>query len=113
MFRHDHDLPKYDPNRRDRSNVTLQEAALRLQISHTAVRHMIEDGLLTATQVVSGAPWLITPERALQFLGGTPTHILCDNPKTIVIERHAYGEGLHQYNSALSLYDRAAKEIAA
>jgi excisionase family DNA binding protein len=61
-FRHDHDLPKYDPNRRDRSTLTLQEAALRLQISHTAVRHMIEDGLLTATQVVTGAPWLITLE---------------------------------------------------
>jgi transposase len=40
-------------------------------------------------------------ERALQFFGGTPTHILCDNPKTIVIERDAYGDGLHQYNSAL------------
>jgi transposase len=40
-------------------------------------------------------------ERALQFFGGVPKHILCDNPKTIVIKRNAFGEGLHQYNSAL------------
>jgi transposase len=40
-------------------------------------------------------------ERALQFFGGVPAHILCDNPKTIVIERSAYDEGLHRYNGAL------------
>jgi transposase len=40
-------------------------------------------------------------ERALQFFGGVPMHILCDNPKTIVIERNAYGNGLHKYNGAL------------
>ena len=27
-------------------------------------------------------------------------HVLCDNPKTIVIERNAYGEGLHRYQKA-------------
>jgi len=40
-------------------------------------------------------------ERALQFFGGVPAHVLSDNPKTIVIERDAYGEGLHRYNAAL------------
>jgi transposase len=40
-------------------------------------------------------------ERALQFFGGVPKHILCDNPKTIVIERNAYGEGKHRYNRYL------------
>ena len=40
-------------------------------------------------------------EHALQFFGGVPAHILCDNPKTIVIERNAYGDGAHKYNSAL------------
>ena len=40
-------------------------------------------------------------ERALQFFGGVPLHILCDNPKTIVIERNAYGEGQHRYNRYL------------
>lgn len=31
--------------------------------------------------------------------------MLCDNPKTIVIERNAYGEGEHKYNG--KLYDLA------
>jgi transposase len=40
-------------------------------------------------------------ERALAFFGGVPNHVLSDNPKTIVTERNAYGEGLHRYNAAL------------
>jgi len=40
-------------------------------------------------------------ERALQYFGGVPKHILCDNPKTIVIERNAYGDGKHRFNSFL------------
>jgi transposase len=40
-------------------------------------------------------------ERALQFFGGVPAHVLSDNPKTIVLERDAYGGGLHRYNGAL------------
>lgn len=44
-------------------------------------------------------------ERALHWFGGVPRHILCDNPKTIVIERNAYGEGRHRYND--KLYDLA------
>jgi transposase len=40
-------------------------------------------------------------ERALAFFGGAPLEILCDNPKTIVIERNAYGEGEHRYNRHL------------
>jgi transposase len=40
-------------------------------------------------------------EGALAFFGGVPKHILCDNPKTIVIERNAYGEGEHRYNHHL------------
>ena len=39
-------------------------------------------------------------ERALHYFGGVPMHVLCDNPKTIVIERNAYGEGLHRYQKA-------------
>lgn len=37
-------------------------------------------------------------ERALAFFGGVPLQILCDNPKTIVIERNAYAPGRHRYN---------------
>ena len=39
-------------------------------------------------------------ERALHYFGGVPLHVLCDNPKTIVIERNAFGEGLHRYQAA-------------
>lgn len=39
-------------------------------------------------------------ERALHYFGGVPMHVLCDNPKTIVVQRNAYGEGLHRYQSA-------------
>jgi transposase len=40
-------------------------------------------------------------ERALQCFDGVPKHILCDNPKTIVLERNAYGDGNHRYNRYL------------
>jgi transposase len=40
-------------------------------------------------------------ERALAFFGGVPEQILCDNPKTIVIERNAYAQGQHRYNKYL------------
>ena len=40
-------------------------------------------------------------ERALRFFDGVPEQVLCDNPKTVVIERHAYGEGRHRYNPYL------------
>jgi transposase len=39
-------------------------------------------------------------ERALCYFGGVPAHVLCDNPKTIVVERNAYGEGRHRYQAA-------------
>lgn len=40
-------------------------------------------------------------ERALRFFDGVPEQVLCDNPKTVVIERNAYGEGRHRYNPYL------------
>jgi transposase len=40
-------------------------------------------------------------ERAFHWFGGVPSHVLCDNPKTIVIERDAYDEGKHRFNSKL------------
>jgi hypothetical protein len=40
-------------------------------------------------------------ERAFHWFGGVPSHVLCDNPKTIVIERDAYDDGKHRFNSKL------------
>jgi transposase len=39
-------------------------------------------------------------ERALVYFGGVPAHVLCDNPKTIVTKRNAFGDGLHHYQAA-------------
>jgi transposase len=38
-------------------------------------------------------------ENALQYFGGVPGHVLCDNPKAIVVKRNAYGDGLHRYHA--------------
>lgn len=38
---------------------------------------------------------------AFDYFGGVPEDVLFDNPKTIVIERDAYGEGRHRWNAAL------------
>lgn len=40
-------------------------------------------------------------ENALNYFGGVPLHILCDNPKTIVVKRDAYGDGFHRYQQTL------------
>lgn len=38
---------------------------------------------------------------ALQYFGGVPQHILFDNPKTVVVERDAYGEGEHRFHRGI------------
>lgn len=38
---------------------------------------------------------------AFEFFGGVPQQVLFDNPKTVVIARDAYGEGLHRWNGKL------------
>lgn len=37
----------------------------------------------------------------LEHLGGVPREILYDNPKTVVLERDAFGDGKHRFNSGL------------
>jgi transposase len=38
---------------------------------------------------------------AFDYFGGVPEHVLFDNTKAVVIERDAYGEGKHRWNSDL------------
>jgi transposase len=38
---------------------------------------------------------------AFEFFGGVPHHVLFDNAKSIVVQRNAYGEGLHRFHPAL------------
>jgi transposase len=39
--------------------------------------------------------------QAFEFFGGVPQHVLFDNAKTVVIERDAYGDGLHRWHRDL------------
>jgi len=45
--------------------------------------------------------WLTGIEEALHYFDGVPQEILFDNAKCIMIERDAYGEGHHRWNSKL------------
>jgi transposase len=38
---------------------------------------------------------------AFVYFGGTPEHVLFDNAKSVVIERDAFGEGEHRWNTQL------------
>lgn len=38
---------------------------------------------------------------ALEFFGGVPREVLYDNMKTVVIERDAYGAGIHRFHATL------------
>ncbi len=42
--------------------------------------------------------WIACLERALINFGGVPMKVLSDNPKAIVVERDAYGEGNHRFH---------------
>jgi excisionase family DNA binding protein len=45
--------------RRERGEVTLDEAAAALTVSPSTVRRLIKDGQLAASQLCKGAPWII------------------------------------------------------
>ena len=45
--------------------------------------------------------WVACLREALAAFGGVPKHVLFDNAKAVVIERDAYGEGLHRWNPSL------------
>jgi len=45
--------------------------------------------------------WLDGIREAFSFFGGVTKQVLCDNAKTIIIERDAYDEGKHRWHPAL------------
>ena len=61
-FRHAHGINGFSGRE---GRVTLEEAARRLEVSHTVVKRLIRRGLLPARQVVQCAPWVIE-EKALE-----------------------------------------------
>ncbi len=58
-LRNYHQLPAYDASRVTADSLTLEQAARRLGVSVTAVRHLIQRKTIPGTQVVPGAPWQI------------------------------------------------------
>ena len=50
---------------------------------------------------------------AFDYFGGVPEHVLFDNTKAVVIERDAYGEGLHRWNDELRALGRGVRLHAA
>jgi hypothetical protein len=61
-FRHTHRIDAFSGRQ---GRVTLEEAARRLEVSHTVVKGLIRRGILPARQVVQYAPWVIE-EKALE-----------------------------------------------
>jgi excisionase family DNA binding protein len=51
--------PYREGERTERGEVTLEEAAIALNVSASTVRRLIEDGTLPAQQLCKGAPWVI------------------------------------------------------
>ncbi len=60
--RHRLQLPAFDPDQNHLSEVTLEQAARRLNLSPPSVRKMIEEKILPGFQVVECAPWQIPVE---------------------------------------------------
>jgi DNA invertase Pin-like site-specific DNA recombinase len=61
-FRHTHQINGFGGRE---GRLTLEEAAQKLEVSHTVVKRLIRRGLLPARQVVQYAPWVIE-EKALE-----------------------------------------------
>jgi hypothetical protein len=60
--RHRYQLPAFDPNQCNPNEVTLEQAARRLNLSPPSVRKMIEQKILPGGQIVECAPWRIPVE---------------------------------------------------
>jgi len=63
--RHRLQLPAFDPHQNPPNQVTLEQAARRLNLSPPSVRKLIEQKILPGLQVVECAPWRI-PAEALE-----------------------------------------------
>jgi hypothetical protein len=61
--RHRKQLPTYDPDSRDLSLLTLEQAAKHLSLSPPSVRKLIGRKIIAAEQLVPCAPWLVPAEQ--------------------------------------------------
>jgi DNA invertase Pin-like site-specific DNA recombinase len=63
--RRHHGLSAYDPNKKDVSLLTLEQAAAQLGISKNSVRKLIQENIVPAKQIVACAPWQIPVEAVM------------------------------------------------
>jgi hypothetical protein len=57
-----HGFPAYDPNSKNVSVLTLEQASAQLGISKNSMRKLIQDKIVPAKQIVACAPWQIPIE---------------------------------------------------
>jgi Recombinase zinc beta ribbon domain/Recombinase len=55
-------IPNYDPSKADGQGISLMKAAERLGICVGSVKNLVLKGILPATQIVPGSPWLVPVE---------------------------------------------------
>ena len=74
-YRNSHGIAVYrEGEREERGELTLQEAAQRLDVSKMTVLREIRRGVIAASQACKGAPWIIAVhalEQARRTAGGT------------------------------------------
>jgi len=62
-LRHQRQIPPYrEGERAERGEATLDEAAVALKLSRTAVRRLIGTGTISARQICPNAPWIVRQE---------------------------------------------------
>lgn len=55
-------IPEYDPAKADRNTISLMKAAERLRICVGSAKSLVMKGILPATQILPGSPWLVPVE---------------------------------------------------
>jgi hypothetical protein len=55
-------IPDYDPARADAQMISLMKAAERLGICVGSAKSLVLKGILPATQIMPGSPWLVPVE---------------------------------------------------
>ena len=85
-FRQHHGMPAHRPGEMaERGELTLEEAARRLETSKMTVLRLISAGTITAKQVCKGAPWAI-PESQTMALTGPAARPRTGDPDQKVIQ---------------------------
>jgi excisionase family DNA binding protein len=84
VFRNDHQIAVYvEGERQARGEMTLEEAAVRLNTSKETVRRLIAGKILDAKQACVGAPWII-PQKELEKIA---TKMAKAGPRTNSLEQ--------------------------